>query len=149
MRHLGARIGLYPKLAELYGRFDVPGDLLMEASCDKILLRLTGSFAQRERLSGVVGSDARFSDIVIRDAQHCVGEGKIRVEFDGTLKKRNGCRIPCYAQNSVARAESLKGFQRRRSGLVKWSIKFPDSAPRFAQFVPNFRSCLSQSIQHM
>src|SRR5271170_7025748 len=95
MRSLRARIRLDPKPAELFSRFEVPSDVLVVGSRDKIPLRLTGSVAQFICFSHVVGGDAGFSNRVSRDTQVCVGERKTWVEFDGVLEKRNGCGIPC------------------------------------------------------
>src|SRR5258708_15678885 len=110
MRHLCARVSLYPKFAGLDCLFHVPGDRLMEASRDEILLCLTGSVAQFVCLSGVVGSHAGFSNIHMYEAQPCVGECKIRVEFDGMLEKRNCCSISCCAVNFNTGAEGFKRF---------------------------------------
>src|SRR5208337_5281136 len=123
MRYPRARIGLYPKLAGLFGFFDVPGDLLMEDSRDEILLRLTRSVAQFVCLSGVAGSDTGFSNRGRRDAQPGVGECKVWVEFDGTLIERNRGGFPCCKQDFPARTEGFESFQRRRSGLIKRGIK--------------------------
>src|ERR1700683_1416102 len=79
LRFVGARIGLYPKLAGLFGLFHVASDCLIKASRDEIPLRLTGSVAQFVCLSSVIGSDAGFSNIHIREAQPCESESKIRV----------------------------------------------------------------------
>src|SRR5271156_665761 len=117
MRHLRARIGLYPKLAGLFGLFHVPGDHLMEKSRDKILFCFTGSVAEFVCLSGVIGSEAGFSNFLVHEAQPCVREGKIWVEFDSMLIKRNRYGRPCSDPHFAARAESFKGFERWRSGL--------------------------------
>src|ERR1039458_9227907 len=46
MRDRRAGISLYPKLEGFFGLFQVPGDHLMEASCNEVLLRLARSVAE-------------------------------------------------------------------------------------------------------
>src|SRR5208337_5000409 len=85
----------------------------------------------------------------VHEAQPCVGECKFRVEFDGMLEKRNRCGIPFCTLNLTTRAEGFQCFERRCGGLFKRSIEFLHRVQRLAQFVPNFRSCFSESIEHM
>ena len=65
------------------------------------------------------------------------------------LIKRNRGGFAGSVRDFIARAESLKGFQRLRGGLFKRGIKLLQSAQRLAQSVSNLRRYFSQSIQHM
>src|ERR1035438_9126330 len=149
MRDCRAGISLYPKPEGVFGLFQVPGDYLMEASCNEILLRLAGSVAEVESLPGTLNIHTEFTHIVKRDAHPRVGECEIRVEFDGLLIKRNSRSIPCSNLKLKTRTEGFQGFKRRGGRLFERSIEFLHRAQRFAQFGPNLRSCLSQSVEHV
>ena len=88
----------------------------------------------------------------IQAPDHDIGEAKFGSSLMACLKKGIAAAAKSLFHQHVSsqpRAECLKGFKRRRSGLLKWRIEFLNSAERFAQFVPNFRSCLSQGIEHV
>src|SRR5271155_921082 len=89
-----AGISLYPKLANLFGLFYVPGDGRKEGYGDEILLGLARPVAEFVGLSGVLGRKAVFLNVPIQAPQEYVRHCKIRVEFGGTLEKgdsRGGC----------------------------------------------------------
>src|ERR1700693_3439932 len=149
MRDRRAGVRFYPKLEGFFGLFHVPGDHLMEASRDEVLLRLARPVAQFVRLPCTLNVLTEFTNIVKRDAQPQVGECKIWVEFDGLLIKRDSRSIPDTKMNLKTRTEGFQSFKRRRSRLLKRSIEFLHRAQRLAQFVPNLGSCLSQSVEHV
>src|SRR5579863_811119 len=99
MRECCAGISLYPKLEGFFDLFHVPGDRLLEASCDEVLLRLARSVAQFESFAVTLNIHAEFARIIICKAQPCVGECKIWVEFDGLLIKRDSRSIPGNSMN--------------------------------------------------
>src|SRR5271165_7431173 len=132
-----AGISLYPKLEGFFGLFQVPGDHLMEASRDEILLGLARSVAQFVSLPGTLNIHTEFTRIVKRDAQPRVGECEIWVEFDGLLIKRNGRGIPDSGLNLKTRTEGFQGLQRGRGRLLERSIEFLHRAQRLAEFLPN------------
>src|ERR1039458_6540966 len=149
MRLCHAGISSYPKLEGFFGLFQVPGDHLMEASCDEVFLRLAGSVAEVESLPGTLNIHTEFTHIVVPDAHPRVGECEIRVEFDGLFIKRNSRSIPGSDVNLKTRTEGFKGFQRRGGRLFKRSIELLHRAQRLAKFVPNLRSRFAQCIEHM
>src|SRR5664279_5877621 len=149
MRLCHAGISSYPKLEGFFGLFQVPGDHLMEASCDEVFLRLAGSVAEVESLPGTLNIHTEFTHIVVPDAHPRVGECEIRVEFDGLFIKRDSRSIPGSHLNLKTRTEGFQGFKRRGGRLFKRSIEFLHRAQRLAQLLPNVRSCFAQCIEHV
>src|SRR5580700_5176677 len=112
MRHLGAGISLHPKLAGLFGFFEVTRDLFVVDSRYEIPLRLTCMVAPFVCLSCVSGCDGGFSNRGMPDAQPRIGNCEIWVEFDSALIKGNSkWRGSC----PLAGAKSFQGFERGRS----------------------------------
>src|SRR5579864_1400534 len=108
MRRLGTRISLHPKLAALFGFFEVTQNFFVVDSRYEIPLRLTCTFAQFVCLSCVSGCDGGFSNRRMPDAQPRIRNREIRVEFDSPLVKgnrnwRGGCPL--------AGAKSFQGFE--------------------------------------
>src|SRR5215469_17196907 len=89
MRHLGAGISLHPKLAGLFGFFEVTHDFFVVNDRYEIPLSLTRVAAQFVCLSCVSGCDTGFSNRGVPNAQPRVGHCEIWVEFDSALKKGN------------------------------------------------------------
>ena len=87
MRRPRARIGLYAKLAGLFGLFHAPRHHHMEGSRDEIVLRLTRSLAQVVCLLGVVRSDGGFSNIAVHAPQCRISHGEFGVNLDGMLEE--------------------------------------------------------------
>ena len=127
-----------------------PVTSLWKDSRDEILLRLTRTVAQFVCLSGVVGSDAGFSEWRYT---RCPTVRRQVAKFGSSsmacLKNGIAAVDPVVSETLITGAESFKGLKRRRGGLFKRGIKLLYGAQRLAQFVANFRSCLSQSIEHM
>src|SRR5271157_5181241 len=119
MRDRRAGISLYPKPEGVFGLFQVPGDYLMEASCNEIFLRFAGSVAEFVSLPGTLNIHTEFTHIVKRDAHPRVGKCEIWVEFDGLLIKRNSRSIPGSNMNLKTGTEGFQGFERRRGRLFK------------------------------
>src|SRR5438105_8398913 len=70
--HVGTRIRLYPKLAGLFGFFEVAGDSLMVDRRNEILFRLARAVAYFVCLPSIVCSATRFSNRGESYAQPCV-----------------------------------------------------------------------------
>src|SRR5271167_1962471 len=149
MRLCHAGIRLYPELEGFFGLLQVPGDHPMVPSRNEVLLRLAGSVAEFVSLPGTLNIHTEFTHIVVPDAHPHVNECEIRVEFDGLFIKRNSRSIPGSGLNLKTRTEGFQGFKRRGGRLFERSIEFLHRAQRLAKFVPNLRSCLSQSVEHV
>src|ERR1700746_3087420 len=121
----------------------------MEASRNEVFLRLARSVAQLVSFAITLNIHTEFTHIVKREAQPCVGQCEIWVEFDGLLIKRNRRSIPGGSMNLKTQTKGFQGFKRRRCGLLKWSIEFLHRAQRLAQLASNFHCCLPQSVKHV
>src|SRR5215469_3550910 len=144
-----ARISSYPKLEGFYGLFQVPGNHLLVASRDEVLLRLAGSVAQFVGFAVTLSIHTEFARTVVCDAQPGISEREIWVEFDGPLIKRDSRSIPGCDMRFESQTEGFQGVKRRRRGLLQWSVEFLDRAQGLAQFVAHLRSRLPQCIEYM
>ena len=96
-------------------------------------------FPQLERLGEVIAAPPQLAKISVGAAYSVIARGKVRIEFDGTLKVRQSCSTALLASSLFAEAVRLQGFERGSCGLSERNVKLLYGCQRLAQFASQLR----------
>ena len=95
------------------------GDKLKVEGGDPILLAIADAVTQVVGLLAVVRGETCLSKIRVLDGNADTGHGEVWVEFDGTLRKRNGFGVALSAASRNSHAVGLQRFEGGCSGLYR------------------------------
>src|SRR5215469_3800682 len=115
----------------------------------EIFFRFNQVVAEQVSPTHTLHGEFGFSLIAVTPVEEIVGSGKVRVQFHGALKERNGCCIPFFVPRRDPFAVRLQGFERRGGYFFQGPVVFADGSKRFPKLGSQVGSSLSQTLQHL